>query len=165
MILGGLVANSMPTSNILREGSGQLQCQKPLFQWPPWHATKWQNQRNTRVFPKISEKDWISSLAKIAVARNYTMWLTLCPFALPVPRRFVGQPDSRLPMILGGLVANSMPKSNILREGSGQLQCQKPFFKWPPWHATKWQNQRNPRVFPKISEKDWISSLAKKCSG
>ena len=36
--------------------------------------------------------------------------------------------DGLLPMILGEVLANSMGKSNILREVSGQLYSQRPLF-------------------------------------
>ena len=70
MILGEVLANSMGKSNILREGSGQLYSQRPLFQWPSWHATKWQKPKKHQCFSKIRQKDGVSSLAEIALARK-----------------------------------------------------------------------------------------------
>ena len=70
MILGEVLANSMSKSNILREVSGQLYSQRPLFQWPSWHATKWQKPKKHQCFSKICQKDWVSSLAEIALARK-----------------------------------------------------------------------------------------------
>ena len=70
MILGEVLANSMGKSNILREVSGQLYSQRPLFQWPSWHATKWQKPKKHQYFSKIHQKDGVSSLAEIALARK-----------------------------------------------------------------------------------------------
>ena len=70
MILGEVLANSMGKSNILREVSGQLYSQRPLFQWPSWHATKWQKPKKHQCFSKIRQKDGVSSLAEIALARK-----------------------------------------------------------------------------------------------
>ena len=70
MILGEVLANSMGKSNILREVSGQLYSQRSLFQWPSWHATKWQKPKKHQCFSKIRQKDGVSSLAEIALARK-----------------------------------------------------------------------------------------------